>query len=307
MRKWGNSRYYNLDFHYKELFGEKVYKLSLNADMTCPNRDGTISKGGCIFCSEGGSGENAGRKSDSITQQLIQQKSLVKKKYNGNKYIAYFQAFTNTYAPLEYLRKVYYEAIMDKEVVGISIATRPDCLDDEVIELIKEISSKTKVFIELGLQTIHDSTAEIINRGYKFSTFEEAILKLQNIKVEIVVHLIMGLPKESKADMLKSIRCINEMNIDGIKIHLLHILKNTKLNKMYENNEIKIFEMEEYCDFLIECIRSLRKDIVIHRLTGDGPEEILVAPKWSLKKINVLNYINHKLKILDACQGDRYE
>lgn len=307
MRNWGNSRYNNLDNHYKNLFGEKVYKLSLNAGMTCPNRDGKISTGGCIFCSEGGSGENAGDLKKSIREQLKDQKEFIKSKYNGKKYIAYFQAYTNTYADIDYLRKVYYEAIDDDEVVGISIATRPDCLEDDVLELIKEISKKTKVFIELGLQTIHDNTANKINRGYGIDLFKLAIYNLQCLDVEIIIHLILGLPYETIDDMIESVKYLNKLPIHGIKLHLLHILKNTRLHKLYMKEQFKLFDEVEYCEFLIKIIRMLREDIVIHRLTGDGPRHLLVAPIWSLKKIRVLNYVNSRLKQYDAYQGDCYE
>lgn len=305
MRRWGNKRYHSLDYHYREIFGEKVYKLSLNAGMTCPNRDGKISKGGCIFCSEGGSGENAGSVKESIKSQLRSQKEFIKNKYKGKKYIAYFQAFTNTYAPIDYLRMIFFEAVSDEDVVGISIATRPDCLDDDIIALLKELSDITYVWIELGLQTINDKTAELINRGYKLDIFNEAVKKLSYINVKIVVHIILGLPYENIEDMKANIFFLNQSNISGIKLHLLHVLKNTKLEKLYFEKKFNIMEEKDYCDLLIWIIEHLREDIVIHRLTGDGPKDLLIAPIWSLKKINVLNYVNHRLKVLDTFQGSK--
>ncbi len=307
MKKWGNKRYYSLDYHYKKIFGKKVYKLSIDAGFTCPNRDGKVSHGGCIFCSEGGSGENAGERKYSVTQQILDQKEFIKSKYNDGAYIAYFQAFTNTYANIDYLRKVYYEALNNPDIVGISIATRPDCLDTDVLDLIDEISRIKKVWIELGLQTIHDKTAKIINRGYKYNTFLDAINKLSKLNIEVCVHLILGLPYETLDDMKESLLAMNKINIHGIKLHLLHIIKNTKLEKIYNDNKITTFEMKEYAEFIIWCITHLRDDIVIHRLTGDGIKESLVAPLWSLRKIDVLNYIDHNLKVRNLYQGCEYE
>lgn len=305
--RWDNKRYYSLDYYNKQTYGAKVYKLSLDANMTCPNRDGKISKGGCIFCSEGGSGDNAGLRTDSIKEQLQSQREFIKSKYNGQKYIAYFQAYTNTYASVDYLRKVYYEAIADNDIVGLNIATRPDCLDDDVMELLFEISKKTKLSVELGLQTIHENTADIINRGYKLNVFDEAVQRLSDIGVPIVVHLILGLPFETQKDILASINYLNMKNIQGIKLQLLHILENTKLADIYRKQKFHIFSLEEYVELLMKCLESLRPDIVIHRLTGDGPKELLIEPKWSLKKINVFNLLHHNMKVEDSFQGKYYE
>lgn len=304
---WDNKRYISIDYHYKKIFNDKVYKLSLDAGFTCPNRDGKVGYGGCIFCSEKGSGDNASSRNYTIADQLKDQKEFIKHKVKSNKYIAYFQAYTNTYSDPENLRYIYNQALSDDEVVGISIATRPDCIDDNIILVIREIANKKRVWVELGLQTFRDDVANLINRGYETRVFYEAVEKLSKINVEIVVHLIIGLPLEQSEDILRDVKLLNNLPIHGVKFHLLHILKNTKLAQLYEDSKFHIYEFEEYCDLLIECIHNLRPDIIIHRLTGDGPKELLIAPMWSLKKINVINYINHKMKILNTYQGCKYE
>lgn len=304
---WGNKRYNSLDWHYKEIFGKKVYKLSLDAGFTCPNRDGKVAYGGCIFCSENGSGDNAGDRRNSIKEQLQQQKEFLSGKFKSDSYIAYFQAYTNTYAPVEVLKKVYMSALEDEEIVGIAIATRPDCIDDRIIELLEYISKIKPVWIELGLQTIRDDVAEYINRGYRTQIFLDSVNKLAQIDVKIVVHLIIGLPNEDDNDVIEAVKYINNLPISGVKFHLLHILKNTRLNEIYQREKFYVYTFEKYCELLIKCIRILREDIVIHRLTGDAPKELLVEPMWSLKKIKVLNYINHRLKVDDIYQGIDYE
>jgi radical SAM protein (TIGR01212 family) len=298
---WDDKRYYSLSYYLKERFGQKVYKLSLNGGMTCPNRDGTLGSKGCIFCSEGGSGDFTTSPTLSITEQIAEAKLRIKSKNIGNKYIAYFQAFTNTYADISYLRKIYYEAISHPDIIALSIATRPDCLDDDVLKLLDELNQIKPVFIELGLQTANDNTAVFIRRGYSLSCFIEAVHKLNTINIEIIVHVILGLPYETREDILHTISVISHLPIKGVKLQLLHILKNTDLSLYID--DFHILTMEEYIDLVTSCIELLPDHIVIHRITGDGPKNILIAPLWSGNKKNVLNQINHALLMKDTWQG----
>jgi radical SAM protein (TIGR01212 family) len=300
---WGDKRYYNLNYFLREKFGEKIFKISLDAGFSCPNRDGTISKGGCIFCSERGSGDFAGNRQFSITKQFEDIKGMMHKKWHNGKYIAYFQAYTNTYANVDVLREKYEEAIKQQDVVGLAIATRPDCLDEDVLDLLEELNEKVYVWVELGLQTSNDRTAQIINRGYKLEVFETAVKKLRIRGIDIVVHSILGLPHETHKDMVNTIDYISSLDVQGIKLHLLHLMKNTPLVRLYENNELKLLEQEEYIKIVCECIKRLRKDIVIHRLTGDAPRDLLIGPMWSLKKWEVLNEIDKTMEINDWSQG----
>lgn len=299
--------YYSLNRYLKERFGEKIYKLSLSCSNTCPNRDGKISYGGCIFCSSGGSGDFAGKYNLPIEKQIENAKGLVSVKTKNNKYIAYFQSFTSTYAPIENLRDVFYKVINRDDIVALSIATRPDCLDDDIITLLDDLNKIKPVWIELGLQTIHEKTAILINRGYNLKCFENAIEKLKFIKVEIIVHIIIGLPNETTDDLIETIRYLNNIGINGIKLQLLHILKNTKLYDMYINGECSVLKMSEYIDILIECIEELNPNIVIHRITGDGDKKILEAPLWSSNKKLVLNAISKRIKENNVYQGKKYK
>lgn len=299
---WGGRRYRSLDFMLKEKFGEKLYKLSLNGGMTCPNRDGKISEGGCIFCSAGGSGDFAASFTMDIDKQIEEAKTLVSRKYKGDRFIAYFQAYTNTYAPVEYLRKLFMRTIKRDDIAILSIATRPDCLGDDVIQLLEELNHIKPVWVELGLQTVNENTAKLINRGYELSCYDEAVRKLRSIGIEIITHMIIGLPYETKDDILATAKHISK-TADGIKLQLLHVLKNTKLSELYEKNEFKIFTKEEYIDIVCDIIAILTDSIVIHRLTGDGNPDELIAPLWSLRKLDVLNGINHRLKELNIFQG----
>ncbi len=285
-----------LSEHLKEKFGCKVYKLSISGGMTCPNRDGKVGTRGCIFCSDMGSGEFAEKVCGDISAQLQRAKSRVAKKVKDGKYIAYFQSFTNTYADTDYLRKIFFEAITPEDIVGLAIATRPDCLPDEVIALLKELNSVKPVWVELGLQTVNEKTAEYIRRGYKTEIFDSAVARLKKAGIETVAHMIIGLPFESAEDCIATARHISELGADGIKFHLLHIIKGTDLEKEYAKGAFEALTLEEYTDILKSCISVLREDIVIHRLTGDGAKNSLVAPLWSGDKKRVLNYIN---KILD--------
>ena len=292
--------------YFKNKFGCKTYKLSLNAGMTCPNRDGKIDTRGCIFCSAGGSGDFAASPKLSITEQIAEAKALIASKVPKDcKYIAYFQAYTNTYAPVSYLRKVFFEAISNEDIVGISIATRPDCLEDDVIELLDELNKIKPVFIELGLQTANEDTATFIRRGYKNEIFEVAVKKLSHINIEVIIHMIIGLPNETEIDILNTVDYINKFPVKGVKFQLLHILTGTDLLDYYKNNKFRIFSLEEYTHILLECILRLRSDIVIHRMTGDGPKKLLVEPKWSGNKKYVLNYSNTALKEKNINQGEK--
>lgn len=299
---WGDKPYYSFSYYLKQTFGEKIHKVSINAGMTCPNRDGTIGRGGCIFCSAGGSGDFAGNVKTSITEQ-INEGIAGTTKFNVNKYIAYFQAFTNTYAPIEYLRKIYEEAIAHEKVAVISIATRPDCLSEEVIDLLVKLNEKKPVWIELGLQTIHEDTANYIRRGYQLSCFEQAAKKLRQRGISVIVHVILGLPGEDKKRMLETVTYLNHMDIQGIKLQLLHVLKYTDMAKDYEAGKFKVLSLEEYTDCVVSCIANLDPSIVIHRITGDGPKDILIAPLWSSRKMFVMNTIHHELKVRNIWQG----
>lgn len=285
-------QYYSLNKYLRDTFGDKVYKLSLNAGFTCPNRDGKLGTKGCIFCSAGGSGDFAESSFLSITQQIERGKERVAKKIKSGKYIAYFQAYTNTYAPVEILKSKYMEAVNHKDIVALSVATRPDCLGDDVLKLLDEINKIKPVFVELGLQTIHERTARYIRRGYTLDVYDKAVSDLKKIGVNTVVHLILGLPGETKQDMLDSVKYVCESGIDGIKLQLLHVLKNTDLEKDYAQGKFKTLEMDEYIDILKSCVDIIPDNIVIHRLTGDGAKKDLISPLWSADKKKVLNAIN---------------
>lgn len=288
--------YLSFNKYLKDKFGQKVYKISLDGGFTCPNRDGKIDTRGCIFCSRGGSGDFAQNRNLSITEQIESGKKIVEKKIKSGKYIAYFQAFTNTYAPVEILRAKYSEAINHPDIVALSIATRPDCLGDDVIELLDEMNKIKPVFVELGLQTIHSDSAKYIRRGYSLEVYNEAVKKLKNIGVNIVVHIILGLPNESEEDMLESVKYVCQSQIDGIKLQLLHIIAGTDLAKDYEKGLFKTLEFDEYVELIAKCVAIIPKNIVIHRLTGDGAKKDLIAPLWSADKKRVLNAINKALR-----------
>lgn len=288
--------YLSFNKYLKDKFGQKVYKISLDGGFTCPNRDGKIDTRGCIFCSKGGSGDFAQNRNLSITEQIESGKKIVEKKIKSGKYIAYFQAFTNTYAPVEILKAKYSEAINHPDIVALSIATRPDCLGDDVIELLDEMNKIKPVFVELGLQTIHSDSAKYIRRGYSLEVYNEAVKKLKNIGVNIVVHIILGLPNESEEDMLESVKYVFQSQIDGIKLQLLHIIAGTDLAKDYEKGLFKTLEFDEYVELIAKCVAIIPKNIVIHRLTGDGAKKDLIAPLWSADKKRVLNAINKALR-----------
>lgn len=293
-KREGEGMYKTANDHYKQKFGCKVYKLSLDGGFTCPNRDGTLGTGGCIFCSALGSGEFA-TKGNDITEQLERAKQRVESKNKGGKYIAYFQSFTNTYAPIEKLKSIYYEAIKPDYIVGLSIGTRPDCLGNDVISLLKEINKIKPVSVELGLQTTNDDTAKYIRRGYKTEIYFDAVKSLKEAGVEVVTHIILGLPNETKKDMLKTTCDVISAGSDGVKFHLLHVLKNTDLEKEYLSGKFECLTLEQYAGILKQCIAVLPPDIVVHRITGDGAKKDLIAPLWSADKKMVLNFLNRYL------------
>lgn len=283
--------YYSFNRYLRERFGCKVYKICINGGFTCPNRDGTLGTHGCIFCSAGGSGDFAEDARLSITQQIEAGKKRVAKKVKSGKYIAYFQAFTNTYAPVEVLRRKFEEAVRHPDIVMLSIATRPDCLPDEVIELLCEINEKKPVSVELGLQTIHKKSADYIRRGYELSCFDDAAKRLKAAGLDIVCHIILGLPGESRSDMLESVDYACKSGINGIKLQLLHILRGTDLEKDYEAGRFEALSLEEYLEIIKSCVEIIPDGVVIHRLTGDGAKKDLIAPLWSADKKRVLNAI----------------
>ena len=293
--KWGEGIYKTANDYYKQKFGSKVYKLSLDAGFTCPNRDGTCGTGGCIFCSSFGSGEFA-ESGNNITEQLEKAKSRVESKNKSGKYIAYFQSFTNTYAPIEKLKKIYYEAIKPDYIVGLSIGTRPDCLPNDVIELLKEINLIKPVSVELGLQTTNEKSAEYIRRGYENAVYFDAVKRLKNAGIEVVTHIILGLPNETADDMIKTTRDVVAAGSDGVKFHLLHVLKSTDLEAQYLSGTFECLSLEKYAEILKNCIAVLPHDVVVHRITGDGAKRDLVAPTWSADKKTALNYLNKYLK-----------
>ncbi|MFA9465349.1 MAG: TIGR01212 family radical SAM protein [Velocimicrobium sp.] len=308
VKMWNDKRYFSLDYFLKQTFGEKVYKVALDGGMTCPNRDGTLDTRGCIFCSAGGSGDFAAAHISSVTEQINRaiigvqsskqksQKSLI-----CNKFIAYFQSYTNTYASVEYLRDLFLEAISHPLIVGLSIATRPDCLSPEILDLLESLNQIKPVWVELGLQTIHEKTAVFIRRGYPLSIFTKAVFSLNQRNIPIITHLILGLPFETTEDVLESIHYIGTLPIQGVKLQLLHVLKGTDLADHI--HEFKILSLDEYIDLVIHCLEQLPPNIVIHRITGDGPRDLLLAPLWSMQKKHVMNEIHRNLKLRDSWQG----
>ena len=280
----------------KKQFGEKLYKISLNGGMSCPNRDGKLDVRGCIFCSAGGSGDFAPDRSTPMDEQIEDAKRRVSSKYKGTHYIAYFQAYTNTYAPVEKLRALFMPVIKREDIAVLSIATRPDCLSDEVLDLLRELNDIKPVWVELGLQTIHEKTADYIRRGYSLPVYDKAIRDLEAIGIHTITHLILGLPGETKEDMLQSVRYVSDCGSQGIKLQLLHVLKGTDLASDYEKGLFRTLLFDEYIDLLADCVRLLPKDMIVHRLTGDGPKNLLIAPMWSADKKRVMNAIHQRLK-----------
>ncbi len=303
-------RYYSLNSYLKNTFGTKVYKLALNGGMTCPNRDGTVGVGGCIFCSEGGSGDFASCAVDSIARQIAAAKEKVARKMPADecgKYIAYFQAFTNTYAPVSYLKNIFSEALSQPDIVALSIATRPDCLGDDVLDLLSELNQQKPVWVELGLQTIHAETATYIRRGYDLACFDRAVVALKSRGLQVIVHVILGLPGEDKEKMLQTVRYVGACGADGIKLQLLHVLEHTDLALDYAAGKVPVMEQDAYIDLVIDCLEVLPPSMVIHRLTGDGPKNILIAPLWSANKRAVRNALTRRLEQRDSWQGRLFQ
>ena len=295
--------YRSLNEYYREIFGRKTAKISLDGGFTCPNRDGTCGTRGCLFCSAGGSGDFAENAALSITEQVENGKAQTSDKWKDPAYVAYFQAFTNTYAPVEELRQKYEEALSCEGVEGISIATRSDCLPEDVLELLSELNQKTRLWVELGLQTSDEDSARFIRRGYPLSVFEKAVHDLADRNIPVIVHVILGLPNETRETVLKTIDCINRLPVQGIKLQLLHVLSDSDLAEIYENGGYIPLTKEEYISLVGDCIAHLREDIVIHRLTGDGDKNTLLAPLWSLRKRDVLNSLHKYLKDNNIRQG----
>ncbi len=305
-KRWGERRYYSLDYELKNTFGEKVYKITLNGGMTCPNRDGRCGTGGCIFCSAKGSGDFAGSAALPIEAQLARGKKDLAQKRPIRSYIAYFQAFTNTYAPVDYLENIFSRAVRDPDVKVLSVATRPDCLGEDVLCLLERLNRIKPVWIELGLQTIHPRTAEYIRRGYPLEVFDKAVSDLRAAGIRVIVHVILFLPGETEEMMMETIDYLNRTDIQGIKLQLLHILRGTDLALDYEKSHFYVPDMETYIRVLSRCVARLRPDISIHRLTGDGPKDLLIAPLWTGAKRTVLNRFQQYLKENDIWQGKEY-
>lgn len=300
-----NKRYHTLDYYYKKRFDQKIFKVSLNGGFSCPNIDGTIGHGGCIYCSKTGSGEFAGNKEENIEKQFLEIKEKMLKKWPTAKYIGYFQARTNTYAPVETLKKLHNKILAQEGVIGLNISTRPDSITDECLDYLTELNKKTYLTIELGLQTINPKTTKLINRCHSLECFETMVKKLRERKIDVVVHIINGLPYETKDDMLNTVRYLNQLDIQGIKIHMISILKDTPLAYLYQKDNFHILTKDEYIDIVIDQLELLRPEIVIHRITGDPKIDDLIAPTWLTKKFCVLNDIDKEMVKRNSYQGKK--
>lgn len=300
---WNGKPYHSYDYYLKTIFGQKIYKLSLNGGMTCPNRDGRIGTGGCIFCSEGGSGEFTPSPILSVSEQIRFAKEKVSRKITSGRYIAYFQPFSNTYAPVSYLEPLFSEAIFHPEIAGLSIATRPDCLPPDVLKLLGRLARIKPVWVELRLQTIHAKTAALIRRGYDLSCFEQAQQKLVKAGIRVTAHVIFGLPGESREEMLDTVKYLGTLPIDGIKLQLLHVLRNTRLAELYREQPFPLMDLNQYADLVVEAIGWLPPEVIIQRISGDGPKELLIAPSWSSNKRLVLNTITRRFHERNIYQG----
>ncbi|MDT3425958.1 radical SAM protein (TIGR01212 family) [Paenibacillus forsythiae] len=300
---WGDKRFHTWNCEMRKQFGDKVFKVMLDAGFTCPNRDGSIAKGGCTFCSARGSGDYAGSRRDDLVTQFRSIRDRQHLKWPNAKYIGYFQAYTNTYAPVEQLRE-YYEVILEQPgVVGLSIATRPDCLPDDVVDYLAELNERTYLWVEMGLQTIHESTSRLINRAHDTQCYYEAVEKLRSRGIRVCTHIIHGLPQETHEMMLETVSAVSQMDVQGIKIHLLHLMRKTPMVKQYEAGLLRFLERDEYVRLIADSLEMLPPEMIVHRLTGDAPRELLIGPMWSLKKWEVLNAIDDELKRRDTWQG----
>jgi len=302
-RRWGTKRYHTFNEHLRQVFGEKVFKVPLDAGFSCPNRDGTLGYGGCVYCSERGSGDFAGEATLSIGDQFAQVKKRMTKKWPRAKYLAYFQPYTNTYAPLERLREVYQEALNQEGVVGLAIATRPDCLPDDVLDYLGELNRRTYLWVELGLQTIHEKTLAWIRRGHDYQAFLDGLKRLREREIRVCAHIILGLPGETRQDMLTTAATVAGLPLQGVKIHLLHVLKGTGLARQYAATPFPLLSQKEYVELVADILEILPAEIIVQRLTGDGPPDDLIAPLWSRKKWEVLNAIDEELARRDSWQG----
>ena len=304
---WGTKRYHTLNYEYRNMFGEKVFKVSLDGGFTCPNRDGSVAIGGCIFCSARGSGDFAGDRRMDLKQQFREVRDRQHKKWPKAKYIGYFQAFSNTYAPAEQLREMYHAILEEEDVVGLSIATRPDCLPDDVLDVLEEVNMKTKLWVELGLQTIHEHTQVLINRAHDYQVFLDGVQKLRARNIDVIVHIIVNLPGETKEEMMETAKAVANMPVQGIKIHMLHLLKKTPMMKLYNEGKLQFMDRETYTKLVVDMVEILPPEMVVHRLTGDGPRETLVEPLWTLKKWEVLNGIDDEFLRRNTWQGKYYQ
>lgn len=301
-----NKRYHTWNYYLRNTFGEKVFKVSINAGFTCPNIDGKVSFGGCTYCSKEGSGDFAGNPKDNLIKQFDDITQMMHKKWPNAKYIGYFQAFTNTYAPVDILKEKYETILSLDNVIGLSISTRPDCLEDDVVEYLSELNERTNLWVELGLQTIHDSTSKLINRGHDYNEFLKGLEKLKAKNIKVIVHIINGLPGEDYNMMMETAKAVANMGVDGIKIHLLHVIKDTPMEKMIQNGMLTLMNQEEYINLVCDQLEILPETMIVHRLTGDGKRDELVGPLWSLKKWEVLNAIDDELKKRNSYQGIKY-
>jgi len=300
------KRYHAWNYHLKNTFGEKVFKVPLDGGFDCPNRDGTVAHGGCTFCSAAGSGDFAGDRVDPLETQFNQIKENMHQKWKNAKYMGYFQAYTNTHAPVEELREKFEVILKQEGVVGLSIATRPDCLPDDVVEYLAELNERTYLWVELGLQTMHQETSDLINRAHDMECYLEGVAKLRKHNIRICTHIINGLPGESYEMMLETAKAVSEMDVQGIKIHLLHLLKGTPMVKQYEKGKLEFLSREDYVKLVVDQLELLPKEMIIHRITGDGPPDLLIGPMWSMNKWEVLNAIDAELNRRDSWQGKYY-
>ncbi|MFB4163094.1 TIGR01212 family radical SAM protein [Alteribacillus sp. JSM 102045] len=304
---WGEKRYHTWNYHLREHFGEKIFKIPLDAGFNCPNRDGKVASGGCTFCSERGSGDFAGDRKDDLVTQFHTIKNRMHKKWKQGKYIGYFQAFSNTYAPVEELRELFEVILEQEDVVGLAIATRPDCLPDDVVEYLAELNERTYLWVELGLQTVHERTAMIINRAHDYQCYKDGVNKLRKHGIRVCSHIINGLPLESNEMMKETAKEVAKLDVQGIKIHLLHLLKRTPMVKQYEKGMVDLMNKEDYVKLVVDQLEMFPPEMIVHRLTGDGPSDLMIGPMWSLNKWEVLNAIDNELKNRNSWQGKYYE
>ncbi|KIL47301.1 hypothetical protein KP77_24060 [Jeotgalibacillus alimentarius] len=301
-----NKRYHTWNYHLRNQFGHKVFKVALDGGFDCPNRDGTVAHGGCTFCSAAGSGDFAGNRVDPLEVQFNEVKTRMHRKWKEGKYMAYFQAFTNTHAPVEVLREKYEKVLGFEDVVGLSIATRPDCLPDDVVDYLAELNERTYLWVELGLQTVHESTADMINRAHDFECYKEGVKKLRDRGIRVCSHIINGLPGEDRDMMMETAKAVADLDVQGIKIHLLHLLKGTPMVKQYEKGQLEFMSQEDYVELVCDQLEILPPEMIIHRITGDGPIDLMVGPMWSVNKWEVLTGIDRALIERGSCQGSQY-